>query len=117
MTGTFITISHLDDYMASNYANPGAELILKKEPNEYDDEYITVYSAKGAKFGYVANSCSTVARGTHSAGYIYRDFDQGTKCIIRFRLDDIAIAELMQDETGDEIDSESEKEYSYGRTT
>ncbi len=95
MEKTFITITHLDDFMASDYANPGTRLILKKEPNEYDEESISVYSTKGTKYGYVANSCSTVARGTHSAGYIYRDFDLETACVIRFRLEDVAIAELV----------------------
>lgn len=99
MKQTFITISHLDDFMASSFVHPGNTLILKKEPNEYDDEAIAVYSPNGAKYGYAANSSSTVARGTHSAGYIYRDFDQETKCIVRFRLEDVAIAELVNGET------------------
>lgn len=95
MVKTFITITHLDDYNASGFANPGTVLRLKKEPNEFDDETIVVYSEKGTKYGYVANSSSTVARGTHSAGYIYRDFEKDTKCIVRFRLEDVAIAELV----------------------
>ncbi len=95
MTETFITITHLDDYNASGFAKPGKILTLKKEPNEFDDETIAVYSERGSKYGYVANSSGTVARGTHSAGYIYRDFDQETTCIIRFQIEDIAIAELM----------------------
>ena len=84
MEQTFITITHLDDYDASRFLYPGSKLTLKKTPNEYDDEAITVYSEKGSKYGYVANSSSTVARGTHSAGYIHRDFEQETACIVRF---------------------------------
>ena len=95
MDQTFITITRLEDYLASGFVNPGTVLILKKEPNEFDDEAIGVYSLKGSKYGYVANSCSTVARGTHSAGYICRDFEQETTCVVRFRLEDTAIAELM----------------------
>lgn len=94
MEKTFITITHLDDYDASRFLYPGSKLTLKKTPNEYDDEAIAVYSEKGSKYGYVANSSRTVARGTHSAGYIYRDFDQEIACVVRFRLDDVAIAEL-----------------------
>ena len=60
-----------------------------------DDETILVLSEKGTKYGYVANSSGTVAHGTHSAGYIYRDFDQEAGCVVRFRLDDVAIAELI----------------------
>ena len=97
MAKTYITITHLDDYNASDYANPGTVLSLRKEPNSYDDEAIAVHSERGTKYGYVANSSSTVARGTHSAGYIYRDFEQEATCIIRFRLEGTAIAELVDE--------------------
>ena len=97
MEETYITITHLDEYNASRFAKPDSELILRKEPNEYDDETIAVYSAKGSKYGYVANSSSTVARGTHSAGYVYRDFDQEAVCVVRFRLEDVAIAEIVNE--------------------
>ena len=108
MEETYITITHLDEYNASRFAKPGSELILRKEPNEFDDETIAVYSAKGSKYGYVANSSSTVARGTHSAGYIYRDFDQECACIIRFRLDDTAIAELVTEEDDQKSENTAE---------
>ena len=98
MTNTYITISHLDECNAADFCNPGTVLKLRKEPNRYDDEAIAVYSDKGSRFGYVANSCSTVAHGTHSAGYIYRDFDQECDCVVRFRLEDTAIAELVKEE-------------------
>lgn len=93
---TFITITNLDDYHAANFVAPGDMLILKKKPNSYDDETIEVYSKQGTKYGYVANSSHTVAHGSHSAGYIYRDFDSETGCIVRFRLEDVAIAELIE---------------------
>ena len=99
MAKTFITITHLDDYNAFRFISPGTWLIIRKEPNEYDDETIAVYSAKGSRYGYVANSTDTVARGTHSAGYVYRDFEQEIACIVRFVLEDIAIAELLTEDT------------------
>ncbi len=105
MPKTFITVTHLDDYNAAGFCNPGTTLILKKVQNEYDDEAIAVFSEKRSKYGYVANSSSTVARGTHSAGYIYRDFDQECACIIRFRLDDTAIAELIKEENNQKSDT------------
>lgn len=111
MVKTFFTINHLEDFMAADFVNPGDTLILKKEQNKYDDESITVYSTNGVKYGYVANSTSTVARGTHSAGYIYREFDKQGQCIIRFRLEDVAIAELISMEsTQNEITSELREE-------
>ncbi|MBQ9328834.1 MAG: hypothetical protein IJ225_09915 [Solobacterium sp.] len=99
MERTYITLIQLDEYMASDFVMPGRRLILKKEPDHLDDEAIAVYSPHDTKFGIVANSSDTVAHGTHSAGYIYRDFQNETACMVRFRLGDMAIAELMEEET------------------
>jgi len=44
------------------------------------------------KIGYVANSVSTVARGTYSAGRIYDQLDEESKGEIRFVLEEAAIA-------------------------
>ena len=91
----FITINHINDYAGIEMFRPGMNLSLKKDKNNpYDDEAITVYSERGCKYGYVANSVSTVCRGTHSAGYIYQSFDEETKCIVRFIAEDFAIAEI-----------------------
>ena len=97
MEKTYITITHLDEFMASEFIKIGDVLTLKKQPNSYDDETILVLSEKGTKYGYVANSSGTVAHGTHSAGYIYRDFDQEAGCVVRFRLEDVAIAEIVNE--------------------
>ncbi len=75
----------------------GDELTLKKEKNnEYDDEAI-VASKENMKSAYVANSVSTVARGTFSAGRIYDLIEEEARCIIRFILveSDVMIAELI----------------------
>ena len=95
MEQTFITISHLDDFMSAEFLEPGTEFDLVKEPNSYDAESVSVYSKRGVKCGYVANNWNRVARGTHSAGYISRDFEKNAACIIRFRTENIAIAELI----------------------
>ena len=74
----------------------GDELNLKKEKNnEYDDEAI-VASKENMKSAYVANSVSSVARGTFSAGRIYDLIGEEAKCVIRFILSeqDVMIAEL-----------------------
>jgi hypothetical protein len=110
MEKTFITLTHLDDFRAAEFVNPGTRLKLRKEPNLYDDESITVYSDKGTRYGYVANSCARVAKGTHSAGYIARDFEEEASCMVRFRLDDLAIAELiLNEEEGVTDESEGER--------
>lgn len=92
MEQTYITIGHLDEFHSMHLLKPGTTLILRKEENDYDDECIGVYSQSGAKYGFVANSTSTVARGTHSAGYIYKDFDEEIKCTVMFQFECIAIA-------------------------
>lgn len=92
----FITINHIGEYAGAEMFRPGMTLSLKKEKNNpYDDEAITVYSERGSKYGYVANSVCSVCRGTHSAGYIYQSFGEETKCIVRFVAEDFAIAELF----------------------
>lgn len=102
MTETYITISHLDDFMSADFISVGMKLVLKKVPNSYDDESISVYSEKGTRVGYVANSCASVAHGCHSAGYIYRDFDSEAACTVRFIINDIAIAEFLTDRKAEE---------------
>lgn len=94
----FITINHIDEYVGFEFYRPGLKLTLKKETdNSYDDEAIAVYSDKHVKYGYVANSVSTVCRGTHSAGYIYQSFEKETNCIVRFTADEFAIAEMINE--------------------
>ncbi|MBR3142750.1 MAG: HIRAN domain-containing protein [Clostridiales bacterium] len=80
----FITINHIDDYCAVLDFFPGMTLTLRKDyENPYDDEAIAAYK-NGSKVGYVANSVSTVCRGTYSAGRIYDRFDKEAECVVRF---------------------------------
>lgn len=96
----FVTLTHLADFMGIEYFRPGMEILLRKDPdNLYDDEAIEVYGKEGQKLGYVANSVGTVARGTHSAGYVYDKIGDNAKCIIRFVTQEEAIAEILCDET------------------
>ena len=37
MKKTYITITHLEDFRASSFVNPGEQLVLKKTPNEYSE--------------------------------------------------------------------------------
>ena len=98
MERNFITIVSIAE--CNRFANlrAGDVLTLRKEPlNRFDDEAIAVYSGQQIKSGYVANSVSTVARGTHSAGYIWRDFEDTAKCTVRFIFEDGVIAELNEE--------------------
>ncbi len=94
----YITLDHMDLFIDNpGFFQVGDELTLKKEKNnEYDDEAI-VASKENMKSAYVANSVSTVARGTFSAGRIYDLIEEEARCIIRFILveSDVMIAELI----------------------
>ena len=92
----FITINHLDDYGSTVYLRVGQKLKLKKDrDNCYDDEAIAVYDSHDTKTGYVANSVSTVARGTLSAGRVYDRIAEESECLIRFIYDDMFIAQVV----------------------
>lgn len=81
----YITINRLDDFMPIMNLKVGDILMLKKEPdNLYDDEAIAVYTKENYKCGYVANSVSTVARGTYSAGRVYNIIEEICNCKIKF---------------------------------
>lgn len=81
----YITVNHLDDYVATNNLRVGMKLLLKKDhDNPYDDEAIAVYSSHGNKIGYVANSVSTVCRGTLSAGRVFDLLNEIEECTVRF---------------------------------
>ena len=81
----FITVNHIDDYMPVITLKPGDIVTLKKDPNNvYDDEAIAVYDEQKCKVGYVANSVSTVVRGTCSAGRVYDKILDEQRCKIQF---------------------------------
>lgn len=91
----YITVNHLDDFNSTYMFRPGDILTLKKDPNNcYDDEAIAAYDKHGCKCGYVANSVSTVARGTYSAGRVYDRIPDEEKCIIRFITEECLIGEI-----------------------
>lgn len=91
----YVTITGSDMFMGIEAYKPGQKLILKKDiENPYDDESIKVESENGAHLGFVANSVESVARGTHSAGYIYNTFEDSTKCTVLFITQDKVIAEI-----------------------
>lgn len=91
----FITITGSNYYLGIERYKIGEELFLKKDSdNSYDSEAIAVITDKDVKCGYVANSTCTVAKGTHSAGYIYNQIKDKTKCKVLFVVNDYVIAEI-----------------------
>ncbi len=91
----YITVNHLDDFNTTYMFKPGDILTLKKDPdNCYDDEAIVAYDKHGCKCGYVANSVSTVARGTFSAGRVYDKISDEVECSVCFITEECLICEL-----------------------
>ena len=93
----YITLNHMDDFMDyPAFLNVGQELKLRKQKEDpYDDEAIAVFR-NDHQCACVANSVSTVARGTSSAGRIYDQIEDEAKCIVRFVVMEhgVAIAQL-----------------------
>ncbi len=91
----YVTLTGLNYYMGSESMRINDCFILKKDIyNPYDDEAIKVIKENDCAYGYVANSVYTVARGTHSAGYIYDKFDDSIECTVKFIFESCAIAEI-----------------------
>lgn len=92
----YITITGSQYYLGIDKYKIGEILYLKKDPdNIYDSEAIKIMTDKDVKCGYVANSVNTVAKGTHSAGFIYDQIKDKTKCKVLFVVEEYAIAELI----------------------
>ena len=103
----FITITNIKEYIEIGMIKIGEVLHLKKEPdNVYDMESIMVEDKNEIPIGHVANSVSSVVKGTHSAGYIYQSFKDSILCTVKFIYRDMIIAQLQssQEETKDMLD-------------
>ena len=91
----FITITNIKEYIEMGMIKIGEVLHLKKEPeNAYDMEAILVEDKNEIPIGHVANSVNSVAKGTHSAGYIYQSFKDSVLCTVKFIYHDMIIAQI-----------------------
>lgn len=91
----FITITNIKEYIEMGMIKIGEVLHLKKEPeNAYDMEAILVEDKNEIPIGHVANSVNSVAKGTHSAGYIYQSFKDSVLCKVKFIYHDMIIAQI-----------------------
>ena len=83
MSTMFVTITGIHHYYGDKPFEIGRVVRLVKEPdNKHDSDAIRVELPFIETVGYVANSTSTVYRGTYSAGRIYD------------KIDDVAFAEV-----------------------
>lgn len=81
----YITINHLDEFINASSIKVNDVLTLKKDiNNEFDDEAIIALNENNFKCGYVANSVSSVVRGTYSAGRIYDLIKENNTCKVKF---------------------------------
>lgn len=94
---TYITITGADYHFGMEVFKVGQKVYLEKdENNEYDCEAIMVLNESGMKLGHVANSVRTVAKGTHSAGWISHLFEKNITAEILFVVDHSVIAKLIE---------------------
>ncbi|MBR3227967.1 MAG: HIRAN domain-containing protein [Erysipelotrichaceae bacterium] len=93
----YVTINHLKIFKGEVYLRIGDTLSVRKDRmNPYDDEAMAVFDEeKDLKIGYVANSVSTVARGTYSSGRLYDLIGEECKAAVCFILDERIIAKIL----------------------
>lgn len=91
-----LTITHIHSHLADHALRPGQILLLKKDhDNPFDDEAIKAFRSKDIPCGYVANSVSTVARGSFSAGRLYDRIGEECEAEILFLFEDCLIARVI----------------------
>ena len=96
----YVTITGASHFLGIEALKPGRKVyFIKDKENEYDEESIKVQSDTGATLGYVANSVNTVAKGTHSAGYVYNSFADQTEATILFTVKGVALAQINNKKT------------------
>lgn len=102
---TYITITGVQYHFGIEAFRVGQKVYLERDTeNDYDGEAIRVMSDSGNKLGHVANSVRTVAKGTHSAGWIGHMIDKKTVAKVRFILGYSVIAEIEEKEKNTNLD-------------
>lgn len=99
MSTMFITITGINHYYGAKPFEIGRVVRLVKEPkNEYDGDAIRVELPFIETVGYVANSTSTVYRGTYSAGRIYDKIEDAAFAEVAFITHSSVIAAVLDPE-------------------
>lgn len=99
MSTMFVTITGIDHYYGDKPFEIGRVVRLVKEPeNGHDDDAIRVELPFIETVGYVANSTSTVYRGTYSAGRIYDKIDDAAFAEVAFITHSSVIAAVLDPE-------------------
>ena len=94
----YVTIIEGDNCYGLDELKVGETVKLVKEPNQFDDESIKVLNDENYQYGFIANSVGSVARGTHSAGYVHNMIKDNATCVIEFIMGSRAIGRLTSGE-------------------
>lgn len=96
MKEKYVTIVGMANYYGIEVFDIGQIVWLRKDrENIYDEDAIAVYLNQTMKIGYVANSVTTVARGTKSAGRIYDRLKNKTMAKVMFVVRGCVIAKII----------------------
>lgn len=99
MSTMFVTITGIHHYYGDKPFEIGRVVRLVKEPdNKHDNDAIRVELPFIETVGYVANSTSTVYRGTYSAGRIYDKIEDAAFAEVAFVTHSSVIAAVLDPE-------------------
>lgn len=103
----YVTIIGLNNYRGNKVFKIGSIVKLIKEPeNYYDTEAIACEMKYIGKVGYIANSITTVIKGTMSAGRVYDKITDPTFAEVKFIDSSSVIAEILNDEEIEAIEQD-----------
>ena len=107
MSTMFVTITGIHHYYGDKPFEIGRVVRLVKEPdNKHDNDAIRVELPFIETVGYVANSTSTVYRGTYSAGRIYDKIEDAAFAEVAFITHSSVIAAVLPPEAVEEKETE-----------
>ena len=100
----FATVVGLKNYKGNQVFKLGSIVKLIKEPdNDFDTEAIKCELNYIGKTGYLANSTTTVIKGTMSAGRIYDKIDDVSFAEVKFIANDSVIAKILTETEIEEL--------------
>ena len=107
MSTMFVTITGINNYYGVKPFEIGRVVRLVKEPdNKHDSDAIRVELPFIETVGYVANSTSTVYRGTYSAGRIYDKIEDAAFAEVAFITHSSVIAAVLPPEAVEKNETE-----------
>lgn len=110
----YTTVVGLKNYEGNKVFKIGSIIKLIKEPeNDYDTEAIACEIKYIGKVGYIANSTTTVIKGTMSAGRVHDKISDTSFAEVKFIDDDSVIAKILNNKEIEEIKQDYEDDDFY----